>query len=411
MITIDYSTFIISVPKADTQFIETNPNTGLEIRQLNVETFAKALADAQDDSIGMWAPTAFEYTAPKDVGGIQLAPVILILAPYTVTFEDAQYAVNVIGGNTNLQDFTNVNQVSIRPSNSVGSTFSDAINEQSYQDASIWIDTNDGEAGITFPIGTPSRPVNNAIDAQSLATRLNLHKFQLQGTVTTLDGMDASGYNVIGSTPAASIIIMVNTIVEASTFEECDIVGSVTGRATYQDCSLGKTLGLTGVEGIFDNCAIAGTITLDATATEPIVFKDCISAIAGTAKPGLDCNSTAAGINFRRYTGGLAITNFNNVAGTMTLDLMGSEVSIDSLTCRNGIIVARGIGKLIDENGGIIANGTITINGNLVISNRLVNSDQVGSGSVVWTEIEKNNALAWSRNASEKSESVDLKIP
>jgi hypothetical protein len=131
-VTIDYTTYIIFVPKTDTQFVSINPNTGLEIRQLDVSAFAKILADIQDNNTDVWASTAFEYTSPKDVGGILLAPVILILSPYTITFEDGQYAVNLIGGNTNLQDFVNVNQVSIRPNNSVGATFNDAINSQTF---------------------------------------------------------------------------------------------------------------------------------------------------------------------------------------------------------------------------------------------------------------------------------------
>jgi len=378
-ITIDYTTFVISIPKADTSFVEINPNTGLEIRQLNVETFAKNLADVQDNDTDVWAQTAFIYTAPQDVGGIQLAPVIIILAPYTITFEDGQYAVNLIGGNTNLQDFTNVNQVSIRPSNSVGSTYSDAINEQSYQDAAVWIDTEDGTPGTTFPFGTPSQPVNNPTDAQTIATRLNLHRFRLQGSITTLPGMDASGYYILGANPAGAIIILDDVIAEKASFEKCALVGSFSpgSRIAAQHCSLGKTLGLENLQGIIDNSALAGTITLDATATDPIVFKDCISAIAGTAKPSLDCNSTAAGINFRRYAGGLALTNFDNPLGTMTLDLIGSEVSINSLNCTNGTIVARGVGKLVDENGDIIPNGSFTINGNLFISNRLINSDNL----------------------------------
>ena len=126
----------------------------------------------------------------------------------------------------------------------------------------------------------------------------------------------------------------------------------------FQDCSLGKTLNLTGVEGIFDNCGIAGNIELDALATEPIIFKDCISAVAGSSKPILDVNGTAAGINFRRYTGGLDIRNFNNVAGTMSLDLNGSEVRLDSVTNTAGEIVARGVGRIIDENNNITVRGT-----------------------------------------------------
>jgi hypothetical protein len=374
-ITIDYNTYIINVPKLYTQFVSTDPQTGLEVRSMDIVQFAKDLYDVQDNPDGAWATTAYEYTAPKDVGGVQLAPVVLILSPYIITFEDGQYAVNLVNGNTNIQDKVTVNQVSIRPSNSVGNTFSDAINSQSFEGAQVWVDANDGLPGITFPRGTPPSEVDNMADAITIALRENLQLFHFRGTLSVSGDTGVYRYGILGTTPVDSIIIATALEVDLCTFEKCAIVGSVTGRGSYQNCSIGKTLGLTGVEGLFDNCEIAGNITLDALATEPIVFKDCISAIAGMVKPGLNCNGTAAGINFRRYAGGLAITNFNNPAGTMTLDLMGSEVSINSTNCTNGVIVARGVGRLIDDLGNNIPSGTW--NG-ITIVNQLVTRDQLG---------------------------------
>jgi hypothetical protein len=37
-----------------------------------------------------------------------------------VTFEDGQYAVNLVGANSNIPDKTNVNQVSVRAFNTAG---------------------------------------------------------------------------------------------------------------------------------------------------------------------------------------------------------------------------------------------------------------------------------------------------
>lgn len=374
MLNIDYSTYIIFVPKTYTQFVSTDPQTGLEVRQMNLTTFAQDVADLQDDPEGVWASTAYEYTAPISVGGVQLAPVVIVNTPYTVEFEDGQYAVNLAGANTNLQDKVVVNQVSIRPNNSAGLTFSDAINQQSFQNAAVWIDTIDGIAGTQFPRGTTTDPVNNADDAAIIANRINLHNFYLAGTVNAMGTYPVPRYTVFGSNPTTAIVVGTALNVTESGFERCAVVGSVTGRGSYKDCSIGKTLGLTGVEGIFDNCGIAGNITLDAAATEPIIFKDCISAIAGLSKPMLNCNGTAAGINFRRYTGGLSITNFNNVNGKMSLDLMGAEVSLDSTNCTDGEIVARGIGRIIDENGTVLPYGSQTWNG-ITIKNLLIAED------------------------------------
>jgi len=412
MITIDYSVtpYIINVPRLYTQFVATDPQTGLEVRQMNLTQFAQDIGDLQDNVEGAWAPTAYEYTAPVSVGGVQLAPVVVITEFYVVQFEDLQYAVNLVGANTNVQDQVVVNQVSIRPSNSAGLTFSDAINSQSFLEAAVWVDSEDGLPGTQFPRGTPPDEVDNVTDAITIALREGLHRFNIRGTFNAVGNVGIERYHVKGQTPQNAIIVANALNVTNSSFERIAIVGSITGRGTFQDCSVAKTLNLSGVEGIWDNCGIAGNLTLDASATEPIVFKDCISTIAGTDKPSLDCNGTAAGINFRRYAGGLAVTNFNNPAGAMTLDLMGSEVSIDSVSCTNGEIVARGVGKLIDENGNVIPNGSITINGNLFISNRLVNSDQVASGSNVWSEAEKDEVIQYSKKSSDNAEQANLKL-
>jgi hypothetical protein len=394
MLTIDYSTFIIFVPKAYTQFVSINPSTGLELRQVNLTTFAQDIADLQDDAEGAWASTAFEYTAPVSVGGVQLAPVVVILSPYTVEFEDGQYAVNLSGANTNVQDVSIVNQVSIRPNNSAGLTFSDVINEQSYQDASIWVDSQDGLAGTQFPRGTPTDEVNNLADAVIIANRLGLNKFHLRGTVNAVSNIGINRFEMLGTSPTEAIIVAASNFeINGCAFERLAIRGSIVGRGSFKDCSLGKTTNLTGVQGIFDNCALAGHITLDAATTEPIMFKDCVSAIAGSSKPLLDCNGVVTGINFSRYAGGLSVTNFNNAAGTMTLDMASSDVVINSTTCTAGELVIRGISRVTDENGVLLPSGENVINGGLTLKNYAVNKELLDAMNIKLTELHQMDGL------------------
>ena len=116
-ITVDWPNKIINVPKADTTLIQSSPT---EIRELDLDSFRLTLKDLEDDPEGMpWLDT-HNHVAPIQIGAVTLARVVEIINDYTVTFEDGQYAVNLVGANTNLQDVTNVNQVSIRPSNSAG---------------------------------------------------------------------------------------------------------------------------------------------------------------------------------------------------------------------------------------------------------------------------------------------------
>ena len=117
MITIDYITFIISVPKADTVLVQVGPP---EIRELDLNTFRLALNDIMDDAEGIPFPTNHLHNPPLTSGGVTLARSVTILAPYTVTFEDGSYNVNIIGGNSNFAEVQNKNSVGINTANSAG---------------------------------------------------------------------------------------------------------------------------------------------------------------------------------------------------------------------------------------------------------------------------------------------------
>jgi hypothetical protein len=114
---IDWGNKIINVFKTDMIQIQVVPS---EIWQLDIPEFKKSLGDALDDELGMIYPNIFNHNPEVSVGGTVLAKVVEILDPYTITFEDGQYAVNLVGANSNIGDRVNVNQVSVRSSNSAG---------------------------------------------------------------------------------------------------------------------------------------------------------------------------------------------------------------------------------------------------------------------------------------------------
>jgi hypothetical protein len=350
MISIDYTTYVINVPKADTQFVETNPQTGLEVRALNIVTFGKALADVQDNSQDVWAPTAFTYTAPADVGGVFLAPVLLILSPYTVTFEDGQYAVNFVGGNTNLQDFVNVNQVSIRPANSAGQTFSKAAEDSAFGDNRVWIDTVNGLPGIEYPRGTPGDPVDNWDDAVLILATRNLPKrIHLTGLITTDAADDLSDFDILGaSANLAEIDVATGTNTTNLVVRSLSMTGDLNGNVTaYNATSFNNIIDF---DGQMVMCGLKGTIGLGSAGASH-TFVDCFSEVEGNSKPILDCDNLVNNkIQFRRYSGGLEVRNFVNGGSAMSLYVNQGNLLLDS-SCTGGEIVINGTGVLIDNSG------------------------------------------------------------
>lgn len=116
-ITIAWGSRIISIPRNDLALIQATPT---EIRQLDLNVFRLTLKDLEDDEAGMAYPTTHIHNPEVIISGVTFSRQVILINGYTVTFEDGQYAVNLVGANSNVADFTNVNSVSIRPQNSAG---------------------------------------------------------------------------------------------------------------------------------------------------------------------------------------------------------------------------------------------------------------------------------------------------
>ena len=106
-------THVITIPKVDLG--GTFPN-----HELNVNTFRLALKNWEDGTEGMVQPKTHNHNTQVTLGGLTLARVVEIIVPYTITFENDQYSVNLVGANNNIADRLNLNQVSVRSNNSAG---------------------------------------------------------------------------------------------------------------------------------------------------------------------------------------------------------------------------------------------------------------------------------------------------
>jgi hypothetical protein len=143
---IDWKNKIIFVPKVYTTLVQSVPS---EIRSMDLNAFRLKLKDLEDDPEGMPFLDTHKHNTTVSLGGIELARVIEIINGYTVTFEDDKYAVNLVGANSNVGDVVNVNQVSVRSSNSAG-----LVNNISTQEVSnaVW-NANIADHNITGSFG------------------------------------------------------------------------------------------------------------------------------------------------------------------------------------------------------------------------------------------------------------------
>lgn len=112
--TISWEAKIVNVPKIDLAPV------GGALYEYDMNQFHLALKDLEDDEEGIVFPDTHVHNPPVTISGILLARQIIMINGYTITFEDGQYAINLINANTNVAENTNINQVSIRPQNSAG---------------------------------------------------------------------------------------------------------------------------------------------------------------------------------------------------------------------------------------------------------------------------------------------------
>ena len=279
------------------------------------------------------------------LGGLTYARVIEILEPYTVTFEDGQYAVNLVGANSNVGDKVNVNQVSVRSANSAGLISSSAIEFSSFN-SRVSININSTYSGTMFPIGTEQQPVNNLDDALLIAQFRGLKTLYIMSNFT-ISTYTLSGYNLIANN-SENLITIDGVIWNGGTIHECTIQGTFANGSRI-NITNSKILNLNNITLEANNCYLSGVIELNNS--NPSNFYNCVDGIPGSGTPIIQVND-CENLGFWGYFGGLKLVNITSNT-LISCNINSGRLIVDS-TCVNGSIILRGIGSLSGTSGGTI---------------------------------------------------------
>jgi len=114
MVTIDWSTRIINIPKADLV------NISGEFYKLDAEWFRRQVIDIMDGDEGIVNPDPINHNTEVTLSGVTYARVIEIINGYKVSFEAGSYAVRIDNANTNFMDVIEFTGVSMATQNSAG---------------------------------------------------------------------------------------------------------------------------------------------------------------------------------------------------------------------------------------------------------------------------------------------------
>jgi len=116
-ISINWVSGVVYIPKSYMNQIQTVPVPAYE---LDVDQMRLDIIDLKDNPDGRPWPKTHIHETESTLSGILYSRKIKYLPPYTFTFEDDQYLVVLIGGNNNISDRKNFNQVSLTTNNSAG---------------------------------------------------------------------------------------------------------------------------------------------------------------------------------------------------------------------------------------------------------------------------------------------------
>ena len=342
-ISVDFGTRVISVPRADMVLLSP-AGAPTEIRQLDIDTFRLTLNELQDTVAGITFPNTHAHNKAINLGGVVIARVIEMINGYTVTFEDGQYAVNLVGANSNIADVTNVNQVSVRSSNSAGLQDLSTLLASAYQGEVVFSAL--GQAGRETPVGTRSTPSNNFADSITIANKLGVRRIQMASSGTLVSGDVATGKVFGGDNPSVDVLtILTGAEVTDCSFENLTVEGTLDGNNVFKNCTVAS---INYVNGLLQECSLTGTIEVDGTAQCNII--NCWSGTAGVGEDDLvtiDMGGSGNSLALRNYSGGLKLKNYTG-EGAITLDFSAGRIIIDE-TCTGGTIGIRGVCDVTDN--------------------------------------------------------------
>lgn len=364
-VSIDWGAFEIFIARSGLTLVQTVP---LEIREMDINWFRLQLKDLEDSIEGMPFPDTHRHNTEVTLAGLTFARVVEILDPYTITFEDGQYAVNLVGANSNIGDKVNVNYVSVRSNNSAGLISTPLIEFSSF-DGGIWYDEENGTTGTIFPIGTKLRPAKLLSDVKTIADYRGFNVVYVIGDANINTGIDFTRFVFEGQTHVNNIAnVFPSANVTNAVFRNLTLTGTLDGGNEVTNCIVS---GLTYVNGHIHNCGLIGNIELDGN--KDAIVADC-KTIDPTNPPIINMGGSGQNLAMPNYSGLLKLTNMTGSTDFAGIGLLGGEIVLDN-TITNGIVHVSGIGKLVDNNGDEILTGIW--NGGVTVINELMNRDNI----------------------------------
>lgn len=392
-ISVDWNTKTIYIP----QFFLTYVSGNLYV--LDTDAFRLALKDIEDSDVGMVFPDTHRHNTVVSLGGISYARTLEIINGYTITFEETgtPYVVSLTGSNNNIVDVTNLGTVQILSNNSAGLIYTgggSAPTAQQNADA-VWANVS---RTLTQTIPTTAQIADavwdephadhdtetsmghlvNIIDQIPKAVFLDLESptngngsqhspfNNVNDAIDYCEGHGVTQLRIIGDTILPKNLKNLEVIgvgvpeidangkdLKNSEFRRIKFKGDYLQSVTVQESVL---LNGAFLNGFFENCAIAGNLTVKDGAN--VYAKNCASSLPNGSVPNITMGNSST-LNLSEYYGKLSISGCSDVATSVIINLANGSVVLDSSNT-SGTILVTGIGVVTDNsNGSTVVNQAI----------------------------------------------------
>lgn len=345
-LTVDFANKIIYPDRAEMVQIQSSP---IAIYQLDVNALHLDLRDLEDDEEGIWADVTHTYKAPTTLSGVTYARLMEIINDYTITFlPDNAWVCQVVGGNSNVGDRVNPNNVSVQVANSAGLQDAESLQAASFQGA-VSIDITSSFSGTVFPVGTRETPVNNVTDAIAIAESRGIRTINILSNMTIGAGDFSDGYDFVGESPIiTSVTIDAATDITNCRFRNMFIQGTLDNNNEFRESVVGDVTMFNG--GIFQS-ALTGTITLGGGAQAQIYESwSGLSDHSEVNYAEINLGGTGQDLVMRNYTGAIRLSNSTGPAN-VSLDVTSGRVLLDS-SITDGDIEIRGGARVANNTTG-----------------------------------------------------------
>ena len=227
----------------------------------------------------------------------------------------------------------------------------------------VYIDTVNGIAGSSYPVGTPAQPSNNLSDAITIANTYGFKNIVLLNDIV-LD-QDVKGFSLRGATKDVDVTLQSGNNYDNSSFEDVILTGNSSGSINISDSVVN---GVNGLSGIISKSGLTDSLSCQGSFGELVTFHDCYSTVPGNASPIINVMGSACGINMRSYSGGLTIVSSSNSQFISTIELLAGRVIVDNSNTA-GFVSIRGVGHLNDTSAmGFVIDQSAFVNASTLMS-------------------------------------------